>query len=74
MIPRNEGVKVRSAPRKLLEAVQSWAGKPTDTSFFIGAVQYHSEKDILQRLANLIRWPNSLYHFIAAHKNKMFIL
>lgn len=51
--PREEGVRVRSTPRKLLHALIT--GSPNlSKSFFIGAIRYLDAKDIHQRIANEI--------------------
>jgi hypothetical protein len=51
---RDEGVRVRSSARKLLEAVRS--GNPSGLSgkWFVGAVQYLSSKALLQEIANAV--------------------
>lgn len=52
--PSYEGVKVRSTPRKLVEALLAWTTWDKGNSSFVGAVQYHTREEILQSLANEI--------------------
>ncbi len=47
-------MKVRTTPRKLLTALQTWSKDNEAKSCFIGEVWYGSHKQILQELANLI--------------------
>lgn len=58
--PRNEGVRVRSSPRKLLQAVRSGNPSGLKGQWFIGAVIYLSGDALLQEIANAIdRWSSS---------------
>lgn len=52
--PSDEGVQVRSTPRKLLEALHAWAAWNNGNSSFVGAVQYLAGEKILQAVANEI--------------------
>jgi hypothetical protein len=52
--PGEEGVRVRSTPRKLMSAIGSWASDHPGFSCFVGAVQYAAEQKIGQKLANAI--------------------
>jgi hypothetical protein len=55
MSPRDEGVKVRSTPRKLLRALLEWSPSPPARSGYIGAVSYYDSGDaILQELTNRV--------------------
>src|SRR5258705_1140688 len=49
-----EGVKIRTTPRKLIDAL--WKGSPTDPvdSCFLGQIRYMPEEDIKQHLADEI--------------------
>jgi hypothetical protein len=49
--PRDEGVQVRSTPRKLLSALTSWSLCPASEYCFIGKVEYLSTDEIEQHLA-----------------------
>lgn len=51
---RNEGVKVKSTVRKLVQALMGNAGRLPKGLAFIGLVQYKSHDDILQSVANTI--------------------
>lgn len=54
--PRDEGVRVRSSARKLLNAMQGQecSGALAGVSFLLGSVNYASRDGIYQRLADLI--------------------
>jgi hypothetical protein len=52
--PRYEGVRVRSSPRKLIEAAGSWAASLGGVSCYLGAVRYGTRDQIMQYAANLI--------------------
>src|ERR1039457_6931520 len=54
IVPRDEGVRVRSTPRKLFAALLN--GLPPDFvgDCFIGSVQYWDQEAILQEIANAI--------------------
>jgi hypothetical protein len=52
--PRDEGVRVRSTPRKLLEALLAWSPSPAAKSCFIGQVRYGNSDDIQQALTNVL--------------------
>jgi hypothetical protein len=54
LYPREEGVRVRSTPRKLLEALRRGTQGFPDNSCYIGAVQYMSEAQLQQELANAV--------------------
>jgi hypothetical protein len=53
-IPREEGVRVRSTPRRLLEAVKNWAAERPGISCFIGAVKYKSNEAIYDHVGHTI--------------------
>jgi hypothetical protein len=52
--PDNEGVRIRSTPRKLLEALWSWSPTDRGESCFIGAVDYRTADEIQQYIADEI--------------------
>lgn len=52
--PRDEGVRVRSTSRKLLQGLEAWSPNPSAKSCFIGTVLYADGDQILQDLTNLI--------------------
>jgi hypothetical protein len=52
--PRDEGVRVRSTPRKLLQALVSGAAPARNGSWFLGSVQYLPQGELLQEIANAI--------------------
>ena len=52
--PGEEGVRVRSTPRKLLESLRSCVEMGLDGNSFIGAVRYHARDDMQQMIANEI--------------------
>ena len=52
--PRDEGVRVRSTPRKLLQALRAGTRDAPSASCFIGSVQYLSKTHLGQLVANVI--------------------
>jgi hypothetical protein len=52
--PRDEGVKVRTSPRKLSNVLARWKKGSITRSFYIGCVRYGTRDQVLQELANLI--------------------
>lgn len=54
--PREEGVRVKTSPRKLMSALQEWAAATAmpGISCFIGAVQYMAREQVQQTLTNQI--------------------
>ena len=52
--PRDEGVRVRSTPRKLLEALLKGKRAEDGSCCFIGSVQYLARNALLQEVANAI--------------------
>jgi len=52
--PRDEGVRVRSSPRKLLEALLKGTQLGHASSCFIGSVQYLAGDALLQQIANAV--------------------
>jgi len=54
--PREEGVRVKTSPRKLLSALQKWATTTAmpGISCFVGAVQYTCREQVQQTLTNRI--------------------
>lgn len=52
--PRDEGVRVRSTPRKLLEALVAGTQSGPKVSCFIGSVQYFEQVMLLQEIANAV--------------------
>lgn len=52
--PRDEGVRVRSTPRKLLEALRAGTQDWPSASCFIGSVRYLSQTELMQSAANAI--------------------
>jgi hypothetical protein len=52
--PRHEGVRVRSSPRKLLQAIRSGNPPSLNGQWSIGAVMYLSRDALLQEIANAI--------------------
>ncbi len=54
MCPRDEGVRVRSTPRKLLEALRAGTRDGPSASCFIGSVQYLSQTELTQSATNAI--------------------
>jgi hypothetical protein len=52
--PRDEGVRVRSTPRKLLEALLRATRGGQASSCFIGSVQYLRADALLQQIANAV--------------------
>jgi hypothetical protein len=52
--PRDEGVRVRSTPRKLLRALIAATESAPNGSCYIGFVRYHSQSALLQEIANAI--------------------
>ena len=60
--PRDEGVRVRSTPRKLLQAVRAASSRQTflQSSWFVGAVHYLEAGDIHHYVGNRIRASTSM--------------
>jgi hypothetical protein len=52
--PRDEGVRVRSTPRKLLEALRAGTREGPSASCFIGSVHYLSQTELMQSVTNVI--------------------
>lgn len=52
--PQQEGVRVRSSATRLIRAAQDWAASLSGVLCFVGAVQYETRDDIIQRLADLV--------------------
>ena len=52
--PREEGVRVQSTPRKLLEVLLAGVQSEPEVSCFIGSVQYLEQTELLQQIANAI--------------------
>jgi hypothetical protein len=52
--PREEGVQVRSTPRKLLDALRKWVSPDYIDSCFIGTARYGSAEQIQQFIANRV--------------------
>ncbi|MDR6834249.1 MULTISPECIES: hypothetical protein [unclassified Sphingopyxis] len=50
--PRNEGVMVRTTPRKLNRALSDWAGRVAWGKFYLGRVEYLEEEDACQKVVN----------------------
>lgn len=50
--PRDEGVQVRSSPKKLLQALVSGTSSTRKGSWFFGAVKYLARTELLQEIAN----------------------
>lgn len=53
-VPRDEGVRVRSTPRKLLRALMSQFPDRAEQCCFVGAVRYETAENIKQYIADLI--------------------
>jgi hypothetical protein len=51
--PSKEGAKVKTTPRKLLEALKANAGESADVHCFIGKVQYMNENKLEASLKNI---------------------
>ena len=60
--PRDEGVRVRSTPRKLLQAVRAASSRQTflQSSWFVGAVHYLAAGDIHRYVGSRIRASTSM--------------
>lgn len=52
--PRNEGVMVRTTPRKLSNALSEWAGRVKWGTFYIGRVDYLAENEVSQKIVNIL--------------------
>lgn len=61
-VPRDEGVRVRSTPRKLLAALKEWCPTNPSETCFIGSVQYGPAEGLHQHVADLIG-KHGLEHF-----------
>jgi hypothetical protein len=64
LFPRDEGVQVRSSPRKLLAALQAWAADNPGYACFVGAVRYLPRTGIYHHLEALLNrhGPEALGH------------
>jgi hypothetical protein len=67
--PRDEGVRVRSTPRKLLVALQTWCPTDFGRTCFIGAVQYFPKDQLLQQFANLIGSKGKDFSTLVKHEH-----
>lgn len=54
MVPSDEGVQVRSSPRKLLRALATQFPHHAEQHCFVGAIQYGSEGGLKKHIANLV--------------------
>jgi hypothetical protein len=52
--PRNEGVMVRTTPRKLSEALTEWADRVTWGKFYLGRVEYLPHEEASQKIVNIL--------------------
>ena len=52
--PRDEGVRVRSTPNKLLRALMLGSQSGSAVTCFVGSVQYLEEKALFQEIANAV--------------------
>lgn len=52
--PRNEGVMVRTTPRKLSAALRDWAQRVTWGKFFLGRVEYLANDEASQKIVNIL--------------------
>jgi hypothetical protein len=64
LFPRDEGVQVRSSPRKLLAAMRGWARENPGYACFVGAVRYLPRTGIYHHLEALLNrhGPEALGH------------
>lgn len=64
LFPRDEGVQVRSSPRKLLAALRDWAADNPGYACFVGAVRYLPRTGIYHHLEALLNrhGPEALGH------------
>lgn len=52
--PRNEGVLVRTTPRKLNLALAEWAGRVTWGKFYLGRVEYLPREEASQKIVDIL--------------------
>lgn len=52
--PRGEGVRVKTTPRLLLEAIKAWVEPRKDVHGYLGRVRYIPEADLSQEIANIV--------------------
>jgi hypothetical protein len=52
--PAEEGVQLRSTPRKLLAALATWTARTPGASAFVGSVEYRSSEDVDNRVHQML--------------------
>lgn len=72
--PRDEGVQVRSSPRKLLHALVSGAPAHRRGHWFVGAVNYLPREKLLQEIANAIGQHGPRVFEIPVNRAKLLLL
>ena len=72
--PRDEGVRVRTTPRKLLRAIIEGTRSAPKGSCFLGSVQYLSEEGVLQTIANAIGHVGKEVFRIPSNRAKLLLL
>ncbi|NMF87078.1 hypothetical protein [Aromatoleum petrolei] len=72
--PRDEGVRVRSTPRKLLGALKRGTPVGLTGEWFLGAVKYVGRTELLQELANAIGAHGKRVFYYPANHAKLLLL
>ncbi len=72
--PRDEGVRVRSTPRKLLQALLAGTPPGLKGHWFVGAVQYLPREALLQEIANAIGRHGFQVFEVPSNRAKLLLL
>ena len=72
--PRDEGVQVRSTPRKLIQALISGTSTTLKGHWFLGSVIYLSEAAVLQEIANAIGQHGLRVFEVPSNRAKLLLL
>lgn len=54
MLKYQEGVQIKTSPRKLMAVIERWANLDPETFVFLGAVKYGSRAEVAQNVVNLV--------------------
>lgn len=72
--PRDEGVRVRSSPGKLLQAVRSGNPSGLKGDWFVGAVMYLSRDALLREIANAVALHGLQAFEVPSNRAKLLLL
>lgn len=61
--PDQEGMRATTTPRRLLAAMEDWAVEHAEDHFYLAGVEYESEQNFAQMLANRLSRPEGPLYF-----------